>query len=203
MKTKKSSGKLIGAGILSAIAASLCCITPVLALIAGSSGIAASSSWLEPVRPYLIGITIIVLAFAWYQKLKSKKTDTIDCDCEEERPSFWQSRKFLAIITVFAIIMLAFPSYSHMFYTETKPNTKLVIIGNIEIVDLKIKGMTCTGCEEHIKHAVSGLPGFIEADADYNTGKAIVKIDTTIITINEFVNAINQTGYEVVTIKTN
>src|SRR5690554_7743242 len=78
----KKDNKLIGAGILTAFAASLCCITPVLALIAGTSGLAASFSWLEPFRPYLIGLTILVLGFAWYQKLKPKKE--IDCDCETE-----------------------------------------------------------------------------------------------------------------------
>ena len=48
MKTDK---KLIGAGLLTAFAASLCCITPVLALVAGTSGLASSFSWLEPARP--------------------------------------------------------------------------------------------------------------------------------------------------------
>ena len=76
----KKDNKLIGAGLLTAFAASLCCITPVLALIAGTSGLASSFSWLEPFRPYLIGLTILVLGFAWYQKLKPKKE--IDCDCE-------------------------------------------------------------------------------------------------------------------------
>ena len=70
MKTDK---KLIGAGLLTAIAASLCCITPVLALVAGTSGLASTFSWLEPFRPYFIGLTILVLGFAWYQKLKPKK----------------------------------------------------------------------------------------------------------------------------------
>ena len=51
MKTDK---KLIGAGLLTAIAASLCCITPVLALVAGTSGLASTFSWLEPARPYFI-----------------------------------------------------------------------------------------------------------------------------------------------------
>ena len=69
----KSENKLIGAGLLTAITASLCCITPVLALIAGTSGIASTFSWIEPFRPYLIGLTILVLAFAWYQKLKPQK----------------------------------------------------------------------------------------------------------------------------------
>jgi len=75
-----TDGKLIGTGLLTAIAASLCCITPVLALIAGTSGLASTFSWLEPFRPYFIGLTILVLAFAWYQKLKPQKK--IDCNCE-------------------------------------------------------------------------------------------------------------------------
>src|SRR3990172_5315672 len=118
MNTKKTTAKggLIGAGILSAIAASLCCITPVLALIAGSSGIAATFSWLEPARPYLIVVTVLVLGFAWYQKLKPKKAE-IECDCEtDEKPSFLQSKRFLSIVTVLAALLLAFPYYSHIFY---------------------------------------------------------------------------------------
>ena len=86
----KTDNKLIGAGLLTAIAASLCCITPVLALIAGTSGLASTFSWLEPFRPYFIGLTILVLGFAWYQKLKPKKQ--IDCNCEtEEKPKFIQA----------------------------------------------------------------------------------------------------------------
>jgi hypothetical protein len=119
----KSENKLIGAGLLTAITASLCCITPVLALIAGTSGIASTFSWIEPFRPYLIGLTILVLAFAWYQKLKPQKE--IDCECEtDEKPKFIQSKKFLGIVTVFAIVMLAFPYYSGVFY----PNTAKQII---------------------------------------------------------------------------
>ena len=59
--------------------------------------------------------------------------------------------------------------------------------------------MTCTGCEEHIKHAISKLPGLIEANADYKAGKATIKIDTTKISVKELEDAINQTGYEVIT----
>ena len=44
----KSENKLIGTSLLTAIAASLCCMTPVLALIAGTSGIASTFSWVEP-----------------------------------------------------------------------------------------------------------------------------------------------------------
>ena len=48
----KSDKKLIGTGLLTAITASLCCITTVLALIAGTRGIASTFYWIEPLRPY-------------------------------------------------------------------------------------------------------------------------------------------------------
>ena len=89
----KSENKLIGTGLLTAITASLCCITPVLALIAGTTGIASAFSWVEPFRPSLIGLTVLVLGFAWYQKLKPRKE--IDCACEtDEKPKFMQSKTF-------------------------------------------------------------------------------------------------------------
>ena len=81
---KNESSKLLGAGLLTAATASLCCITPVLALISGTTGLASTFSWMEPFRPYLIGITVLVLAFAWYQKLKPKTQEEIDCACYED-----------------------------------------------------------------------------------------------------------------------
>jgi mercuric ion transport protein len=100
----KSAGTFTGAGVLTAIAASLCCITPVIAILAGSSSLAANFSWIEPARPYLIGLSIVVLAFAWYLKLKPAKTNDMDCNCETtKKASFLQSKTFLGIVTVFAI----------------------------------------------------------------------------------------------------
>lgn len=60
MTKQKESKGILGLGVLTAIASSLCSITPVLALIAGSSGAASTFSWIEPARPYLIALTILV-----------------------------------------------------------------------------------------------------------------------------------------------
>ncbi len=199
METKKTSNKLMGAGVLSAIAASLCCITPVLALVAGTSGLAASFSWLEPARPYLIGITVLVLGFAWYQKLKPSKADAIECDCEtDDRPSFWQSKKFLGIITVFAAIMLAFPYYSEVFYPDNRKETVAVNPQTIEIVHLEIKGMTCESCNHHIEHASREVDGVLEAKADFKTGKADIRFDKSKTSKEEIIKAVDATGYTVV-----
>lgn len=205
MKTENASKGMIGAGLLTAIAASLCCITPVLALIAGSSGIASTFSWLEPARPYLIGITVLVIGFAWYQKLKPKKAE-VDCACEEDdlpagkagKPSFLKSKTFLGIVTVFAAMMLAFPYYSHVFYPKTESNIIIIESNNVTQANFDIEGMTCESCSEHIKHAVAQLPGYIDATANYETGKATVKFDKSKNSLEEVVTAVNETGYKIV-----
>lgn len=193
MKTDK---KLIGAGILTAIAASLCCITPVLALVAGTSGLASTFSWLEPARPYFIGSTILVLGFAWYQKLKPKKK--IDCNCEtEEKPKFIQSKMFLGIVTAFAIVMLAFPYYAHIFYPNTEKQVIVVDKSNVQTVEFSISGMTCASCEEHVNHEVNKLSGIIKTTASYESENAIVEFDNSKTNIAEIEKAINGTGYTV------
>lgn len=192
---QKSSSKAAKAGLFVAFTASLCCITPVLAFISGVSGVAATFSWLEPLRPFMIALTIGVLGFAWFQKLIPNKAEEIACDCEEDgKEPFFQSKMFLGIVTVLAALMLSFPNYSHVFY----PDIKISIAGSTQETvkyEIKISGMTCTGCEEHVKHEIAKLPGISELDVSYNKGNAIVSFDNSMTSIDSVENAINLTGY--------
>jgi copper chaperone CopZ len=198
----KSENKLIGAGLLTAVTASLCCFTPVLALIAGTSGIASTFTWIEPFRPYLIGLTILVLGFAWYQKLKHKKE--IDCECDtDEKPKFLQKKTFLGIVTAFAIIMLAFPYYSGIFYPNTEKQIIVVDKSDISTTEFKISGMTCANCEEHISHEVNKLNGIVNSKASYENGNAIIEFDRTKTNETEIEKAINSTAYRVTDKKEN
>ena len=202
MSESKSSKGLIGTGIITAIAASLCCITPVLALIAGASGAASAFSWLDPARPYLIGITILVLGFAWYQKLKPRSKEEIECACEDdEKPSFWQSKIFLAIVTVFAGLMLAFPLYADVFYPRQDQQVIVVDRQNVQTAIFSVSGMTCTGCEEHVTHEVNKLDGIVDVKASYENENAIVQFDSSKASVGEIEKAINSTGYKVTDIK--
>jgi copper chaperone CopZ len=197
----KSDNKLIGAGLLTAITASLCCITPVLALIAGTSGIASTFSWIEPFRPYLIGLTFLVLGFAWYQKLIPIAIGTqkeIECECEaDENPKFLQTKTFLGIVTVFAFIMMAFPYYSGIFYPNTEKQIIVVDKSDIKTTEFKISGMTCASCEEHVNHDVNKLNGIVNSKASYGNGNAIIEFDRTKANEMEIEKAINSTGYKV------
>lgn len=196
-----SSSKSIGAGLLVAFTASLCCITPVFATLAGIGGIASSISWMEPFRPYLIGLTVLVLGFAWYQKLKPRTQEEIDCACEDdERPSFWQSKKFLGIITVFAVVMLAFPTYSGIFFPDNNKADKVIVVKEDDILnaELSIKGMTCTGCEHSVNAALNNSEGVLEASSSYESGIALVKFDQSKVSVEQLATAVEEaTGYKV------
>ena len=202
LSTLMMKSKLIGTSLISAVAASLCCITPVLALVAGTSGIASAFSWIKPFRPYLIGLTILVLVFAWYQKLKPKKE--IDCECDiEEKSKFIQSKTFLGIVTVFAIVMLAFPFYSGIFYPNKEKQIVVVDKSDIKTTEFQISGMTCASCEEHVNHEVNKLNGIVSINASYENGNAVVEFDRTKTNEMEIEKAINVTGYKIINKKQN
>lgn len=198
----KAESSLIGAGLIAAIASSLCCITPVLAVLAGTSSLAGNFSWLEPARPFLIGATILALGYAWYDKLKPVKKDDCGCAVAQKLP-FWQTKKFLSVITVFAIIMTAFPLYAN-YLLPTNSTTEITAVkaDNIQKVEFKVKGMTCTGCEGHVKNKVEKLKGIIEVLVSYDKGNTIVKFDKTKTSIQAIEKAINSTGYKVTSHKT-
>ncbi|PZX51541.1 copper chaperone CopZ [Algoriphagus ratkowskyi] len=196
----EKNSKLVGAGVLSAVAASLCCITPVLALISGASGVAASFSWMEPARPYLIGITVLVLGFAWYQKIKPRTAEEIQCDCDEdEKKPFMQTKTFLGIVTVFSALMLAFPNYAHIFY-PSNDHKEIIIVNasDIQSVTFDIKGMTCAGCASHVENDVNKLPGIVKVVAIYEEATAKIEFDQSKISLVQIEEAINGTGYKVV-----
>jgi copper chaperone CopZ len=194
----KSSGTFTGAGVLAAIAASLCCITPVIALLAGSSSIAANFSWVEPARPYLIGLSIAVLVFAWYLKLKPAKTNDMDCNCETtNKASFLQSKTFLTIVTVFAILMMTFPLYAKVFYPKQKAQATLAVVDNKQQVKFTIQGMTCEACEEHVNNELSKVNGVLAYKTSYATRSSLITFDQLKVDVKTIEAAINKAGYKV------
>ena len=132
MSTVKTSKKAGITGLFAALAASACCIPPVVALIAGVGGSASALSWLEPFRPYLIGLAIVAIGYAWYNYYRLKNID--DCECDvNEKPKWFQTKGFLVIVTLFVATAIGFPYYSHIFYPD---NQKEIIVVNLLIFTL-------------------------------------------------------------------
>jgi copper chaperone CopZ len=175
-----------------------------LALLAGVSGAASSLSWLEPARPFLIGLAIVALSFAWYRSVRSKESTACGTDgtCTAEKKSFLASKTFLTIITVAAIALIAFPYYAKIFYPKTeKQNIVVVESNNIQTASFSITGMACQGCEAEVNNQLYKVAGVIDAQTFYNKGVSIVKFDKSKASVEQLKNAIALTGYEVVNYK--
>lgn len=120
MKNTNSSRGSIGAGLIAALAASSCCIPPLIAAVAGIGGLGASLAWIAPFRPYLIGFAVLAIGYAWFVYFKSKKLD--DCGCDVAKPKFYQTWGFLIAITVFARCQSASPTFlASLFPKERQP----------------------------------------------------------------------------------
>lgn len=200
MKNKTSSKAVTGLGIMAAIAASLCCITPLLAILAGASGAASSLSWLEPARPYLLGLAIATLGFAWYRSLSKKKSTAcgLEGSCVVEKKSFLASRTFLGIVTIAAIALMTFPYYGKVFYPKPEKQSVLVVeSNNMQVASFNIKGMTCVSCEQHVNNELSKVNGIIDYNTSYATQSSIVTFDKSKVDVKSIETAINNTGYTV------
>ena len=184
-------------GVLAAIGASLCCITPVFAVLAGATGMASSFSWMEPFRPYLIALTVVVLAYAWWDKLKPQKQG-IECACdpdEEGKVSFWYTKTFLVLITLFSVVILSFPYWGDTFISSDKQAIPIERY-NLQKIEIDIEGMTCKACEATIEKVVldTGAVGSVKASSDDKN--AFISFDKTKTTIDEITKAIATTGYK-------
>ncbi len=178
--------------VLTALSASMCCITPVLAIMAGTSSLATSFHWLEPFRPYFISGSMVTLGFAWFQALNAKKDE--NC-CEPQwRKSFFQSKVFLVIITIFSFLLIAFPSYSKFFFQNSASQVAQEQNKNKKI-ELSVSGMTCSSCELHIESEVKKLPGISFVKASYEKGSATVEYDGQKIKADKIIAAVNGIGY--------
>ena len=113
---KNSSIPLIG-GVLAAIAASLCCIGPLVLVMLGMGGAWVSSlSVMEPFRPYLLVIAIIFLFFAWK---KIYRAPAVVCTPGSlcAMPQTNRTYKVLFwIVAALIVISLASPYIAPLFY---------------------------------------------------------------------------------------
>ncbi len=181
-----------GVSIATALGSSLCCIIPVISIVAGTSSLATSLLWLQPYRPYFISGAVLTLGFAWYRILFSKKDET--CNCEPvQKNSFFKSRVFLGITTVISVLLITFPSYSHLIINNQAifaeyPGSKTVII--------PVTGMTCTGCEMLVEDELRKVTGIIKVKASHEGKNAIVQFDESKVNLKNVIEAINRTPYK-------
>jgi mercuric ion transport protein len=93
-----------------AVAASACCITPVLFSLLGAGALGASAIKLEAYRPWLLGLTALLLGVAFVNAYRPVAVDT--CQDGTCAPRSKRAGKILVwIAAVIVTLLAAFPYY--------------------------------------------------------------------------------------------
>ncbi|WP_312350864.1 mercuric transport protein MerTP [Sphingobacterium multivorum] len=198
MSNTQQNRKLLGSGLLLALASSLCCIVPLFALFGAAGSMVSIFSWIAPLRPYLLVLTAIVLGIAFYLAYRPAKKD--ECGCTDKKTGM-QSKRFLWVIALLSIGLSTFPYYADYFYQKT-PVQPAVKTGQISQTVIKIKGMSCAACEGHVNHTLQQQKGVQQVSTSYAKGESLVKFDSSQISLQQLAAAIEkETGYTVINIK--
>ena len=97
-------------GVAAALLASSCCIGPVAFSLVGIGAMGASAVALEPFRPWLIGVTVLLVGVAFYGAYRPLPTEHCapgGCAPASRRPA----RAMAWVGAVMSAVAIAFPYY--------------------------------------------------------------------------------------------
>ena len=203
----------IGGAVIAALAASLCCLGPLLFLVLGL-GVFSAAAVFEAARPYLIGAAVLLLAFGFYRVYFRRQAACAPGEACESKPINRATRigLWIALIAVLAFALspyyaghLASAVVNRRQSTITTPATSQPPqVSNenagsqptLETITVKVEGMSCTACEVPVRDALAKSPGVLSADVSYQRGNARVEYDPKKTNIDQIKRAIDSTGYK-------
>lgn len=79
---------------------------------------------------------------------------------------------------------------------EARASTGMALFGKKEQVTLKIQGMTCANCQQHVGDALREVPGVVSANVDLAFHRATVSYDPQKASVETMLQAVREAGYE-------
>lgn len=200
--------------LFSAFLASTCCWFPLLLLVLGLSTTGVAQT-LEPLRPFFLGVTFILLAIAFYftyrpqrPRLVSDGGQTVS-DCCLPPPQAEQccspsgssriqclQRGALWLITIAVLAFVFFPPYAEKLIGSDKVSSTPSYGALGRTVTFQVKGLTCVGCAIALRQQLSQVPGVKAVEVDFKTGKAQVTFEEgKKVSYSALSRAVKKAGY--------
>jgi copper chaperone CopZ len=182
--------------ILSIIAASSCCLPPLillgLTLIGvGTVGLAGVSSTLGSLKWYFLPLAILGVGLSyWLYFREKKKCSSQTCRMANER----LTKTMLIISTVVTSGFLSWSIYPYVLGNEPAPETTEATSANFAVYS--IDGMTCGGCEIAVDGAIKATGLVDSVRSDFTKGKAFVWFKRE-PDLGSITHAVASVGYEV------
>lgn len=188
---KSGTSWTLGGAIIAAIAASLCCVGPLLALGLGLGSFAASAFFAQW-RPVLLGVTFALLGIAWYLAYRPPKAACDDSSCAHQ-PSK-ATRFALWFGTIVAVVSSVNPWITGMAIGGSN-TAAIAASANAETFSVSIPTMDCAACAKGIEATLRRTPGVLRADVSYDTKRAEIAFDPTITKREKLLTQIDDTGF--------
>ncbi len=99
--------------------------------------------------------------------------------------------KYSTLLSGGLVIIIAFLAFS----CSEAPDNKEKPFTKIAEATIPVTGMSCGSCEHHIETEVKRQAGIVEIDANHKDSSVYAKYDSSAISLNELIAAINETGY--------
>ncbi|MDZ4783271.1 MAG: mercuric transporter MerT family protein [Planctomycetia bacterium] len=185
----------LAGALTAAIAASVCCLGPLVLVGLGVGGAWTSSlRVLEPYRPIFIAVTLGFLGFAFYRAYRTPAAASCEpgSSCAVPRAAR-VGRIALWIVAPILLALLAFPQLApHLFGTNS---TKGATNVPIQQVVLKVDGMTCGSCTLHVRESLMHVDGTQDAKVTLDPPEAVVRYDPARTSVQSLEQATAKAGY--------
>lgn len=198
MKNTTSQKLSLAGSVLTALTASLCCLGPLVAVGLGLGSFGAAAA-VEQWRPYLLALTVLLLAVSFYLVYRPAAQTCAEGDCPPAPVGRW-NKLVLWSGTLLVIGFGAFPYYAEGL-VRSNPTTVPVRSATppadpIATATLPITGMTCAGCTPTVKQSLARIPGVQRAEVSFAPPQARVTYDPKQVNHQMLTEAIRQAGYE-------
>lgn len=186
----------LGGSIVAAVAASLCCLGPLVAVTLGSGGLVGSALF-EKWRPLLLVATFALLLLAWYLTYrKSSGACAEGSTCASKPVSKW-NKLLLGLATGIVVAVAAFPSLSSALLRTTPGSAPTLKAGDgSAVLKVKIPSMDCAACAAGIQAKLRKLTGVQGAQVLFDTKEATVRYDAVKLSPAQIVAAIDAAGFK-------
>ncbi len=198
---------LTGGAVVAAVAASLCCIGPLLFAVLGLGAFGAASIF-ETGRPYFLAFAVLALAFGFYRSYFRKESCAPGEACAT-KPVSQVNRVFLWSASAAVLAFALSPYYAGTLATGLNGKGKqnaatensvtsasqapiTASVASEATTTLKINGMTCTSCETTIQLVLEKTPGVNSAAVSFDRGEAVVKYDPSKVTPEQLTQSVNE-----------
>lgn len=187
MKKGGFSWSLAG-GVFAGVAASLCCIGPLVSLGLGLGSFAAAA-WFAQWRPVLLAMTFALLGLAWYLAYRRPAAAAHGAACSPSQSRI--ARISLWTGTILAVAAAVYPSLPAA-YNRIKPTTVSAADAKFSVL---IPSMDCPPCAAGIAASLAHAPGVKEAVVTYATKQAILVYDPQVTSQDQLLALIDATGF--------